>query len=200
MRKFATRYRRPPRPRWTRGSGEPRPLRRWALPLMLWDMLIDGGAALRTAARRLGLDHGDGDLLCFLLAVSLVASYGLTALGASGGAELLVLGGGALGGLVLAKCDRERLWLRWRLRHAGAGPFVARCLSVWGVGDWGVYDRRKPALFTTAPDADGARLQARRLNMALELAMEERAGAEVGTGGHGLYDADAVTRHPAEGI
>jgi len=180
MRKFATRHRRPSRPRWTRASGEPRPLRRWVLPLMLRDILIDGGAALRASARRLGLDHRDGDVLCFLLAVSLVGGYGLTALGFSGGAGLLVLAGGALGGLVLAKRDRERLWLRWRLRHADAGPFVARCLSVWGVGDWGVYDRRKPALFTTAPDADGARLQARRLNMALEVATEERAGAEVG--------------------
>jgi len=171
MRKFRTRTR---RARWTPAVGQPRPFRRWVLPVLLRDILIDGGAVLRESARHLGIQRGDGDLVVFLLALAIGGSYALTALGLGAMAGPLVVALGALGGLVFAVRDRERLWLRWRLRHASAGPFVAMCSSIWGVGDWGVYDCRKLALFTTTPDEDAARLQARRLNAALQVDTAER--------------------------
>ncbi len=178
-RKF--RWTRSARERWTRASGQPRPFRRWVLPVMLRDILIDGGDALRESGRRLGLHRGDADLVIFLLAVALGGGYALTALGLGALAGPLVVALGALGGLVFAVRDRECLWLRWRLRRAGGGPFVAMRLSVWGVGGWGIYDQRKPALFTTTPDEGAARLQAQRLNTALRVATEERTAPVVRT-------------------
>jgi len=169
-----TRFRqRQRRARWTRASGQPRPRRRWVLPVMLTDIVTDGGAAVGDAAWRLGLARGDTDLVCFLLAVALGGSYALTALGDGAVAGALVWVCGALGGLVLAQRDRRRLWLRWRLRRAGMGPFVVARSSLWGVSGWAIYDRRKPALFTTGPDAAPLHLQARRLNDALRVATDE---------------------------
>lgn len=165
--------------RWTRASGQPRPVRRWVLPMLLRDILIEGGDACREAARRLGLHRGDIDLAIVLLAVALGGGCLLTALGWGTWAGPLVVALGALGGLVFAVRDRERLWLRWRLRRAGAAPFVAMRLSMWGVSGWGIYDQRKPTLFTTTPDEGAARLQARRLNAALQVAREDYSGAEV---------------------